>query len=83
MIYRYSKYEMLNISGPRRFPSREGEQSCDHLHRRDRRHRYQALRRADRRRPRGPEDPPRTPQPDGRIRSDHQRQGQRQFISQN
>jgi hypothetical protein len=57
----------LFCPGPRRFPSREGEQSCDHLHRRDRRHRHQTLRRADRRRSRGPEDPPRTSQPDGRI----------------
>ena len=53
----------------------QGELSLDHFHRRDRRHRHQAFRRPDWRRPRSPADPPRTPQPDGRLRPDDQRQG--------
>ena len=52
----------------------EGELSGYHFHRRDRRYRHKTLRCADGRRPRSAAHPPRTPQPDGRLRPDRQRQ---------
>eukprot|EP00399_MALV-I-05_sp_L67-4_P000206 gene206-biopygen15 len=59
--------------GGLRLRPRAGERAGDRVHRRDRLHRHEAFRRADRRGPRGAAHPPRAPQPDGRLRTGHVR----------
>nr|XP_044249942.1 26S proteasome regulatory subunit 6B isoform X2 [Drosophila takahashii] len=61
--------------GARRLPAGQGERAGHHLHRRDRCDCHQALRCPDGRRSRGAAHSARAAQPDGRLRSDHQCQG--------
>ena len=61
--------------GARRVPFGQGKFALHHLHRRDRRHRHEAFRRADRGGSRSPAHLAGTVESDGRIRSKHQRQG--------
>ncbi|CEP01045.1 hypothetical protein PBRA_008357 [Plasmodiophora brassicae] len=61
--------------GTRRVPPGPGERPVHHLHRRGRRDRHEAVRRADRRRPRGAAHPDGAADADGRVRPVDERQG--------
>jgi len=66
--------------GARRLPPRQGERPLHHLHRRGRRDRDRALRRADGRGQGGAAHPHGAAEPDGRVRPDRERQGARGFM---
>ena len=80
-LFKLTMVSTVLVSGSRRFPPSQGEQSRHHLHRRNRCYRDETFWRSNRRRSRSSENSSWAAQPDGRLWPDHQRQGISPFCS--